>query len=68
MRITQWFDVVYKTEVSSLYGRETWNNFRLLENLRIKINRRVVDLVFLKQCGGGSTDQSLDQTFTPFDI
>jgi hypothetical protein len=39
-----------KTTISSLYGRETWNNFRLMENLRIKIIRRAVDLDFLKQC------------------
>jgi hypothetical protein len=39
-----------KTTISSLYGRETWNNFRLLENLRIKIVRRAVDLDFLKKC------------------
>jgi hypothetical protein len=39
-----------KTVISSLYGRETWNNFRLMENLRIKIIRRAVDLDFLKQC------------------
>ena len=39
-----------KTVISSLYGRETWNNFRLLEKLRIKIVRRAADLDFLKKC------------------
>jgi hypothetical protein len=33
-----------KTTISSLYGRETWKNFHLMENLRIKIIKRVVDL------------------------
>ena len=39
-----------KTVISSLYGRETWNHFHLMENLLIKIIRRAVDLNFLKQC------------------
>jgi hypothetical protein len=39
-----------KTTMSFLYGKETWNNFRLLENLRIKIVRRAADLDFLKKC------------------
>jgi hypothetical protein len=49
-----------KTTIYSLYGRETWNNFCLLENLRIKITRRVVDLEFLKQC----RDKDLTPKFT----
>jgi len=39
-----------KSNITSLYGGETWKEICLLEILRIKIERRVADLEFLKQC------------------
>jgi len=39
-----------KSNITSLYGGETWKEICLLEILRIKIERRAADLQFLKQC------------------
>jgi len=39
-----------KSNITSLYGGETWKEICLLETLRIKIERRIADLEFLKQC------------------
>lgn len=39
-----------KTNITSLYGGETWKEICILEMLRIKIERRAADLQFLKQC------------------
>jgi len=39
-----------KSNITSLYGGETWKEICLLEILRIKIERRTADLQFLKQC------------------
>ena len=38
------------TEITSLHGRDIWQQFRLMESLRIKIELRAGDLNFLKQC------------------
>ena len=38
------------TKITSLHGRDIWQQFRLLEKLRVKIKRRVGDLHFLKYC------------------
>ena len=38
------------TEIKSLYGRDIWQQIQLLEKLRVKIQRRVADLTFLKNC------------------
>jgi hypothetical protein len=37
-------------QIISLYGRETLDEIRVLEKLRVKIKRRVADLEFLKKC------------------
>lgn len=47
------------TEITSLYGREVWQYIRLLEKLRVKIQRRAADLTFLKDC----RDMKLTPTF-----
>jgi len=37
-------------QITSLYGRETLDEIRVLEKLRVKIKKRLTDLEFLKDC------------------
>ena len=39
-----------KTKILSLYGGDSWEEICNLEKTRIKIERRVADLKFLKEC------------------
>jgi hypothetical protein len=38
------------THILALHGRDTLDEFRLLEKLKIKMAHRLVDIEFLKQC------------------